>query len=340
MARIRTIKPEFWTAEQVMECSPIARLLFIGMWNFCDDGGNHPASCKTLKAEVFPGDDLTTLAIAELIRELIDNALVAEYESGGKRYWHVTGWHHQKIEKPNSKHPKPPSGELPRPVAEHSPTNDRPVAEDSATDRRPIADHSTPEGKGREKEGTGGEKEGKGEEGGTAAAAAIPSRARAAAAAVSPVRSPEIPGKEIAEPASAESCTEPSIESNPELIAHPIAVSPPTDPIAVRAIELTGLMRRPGVRLQASDPRVRQWAANGVSDAQALLALGTAQQRRTARANPQPVNAGLLDAILADGHPPRAGPRAPGQAFGQRTEHRNWHALTGWAPSEPTEEAG
>ena len=41
MARIRSIKPEFWTAEQVMECSPMARLLFIGMWNFCDDGGNH-----------------------------------------------------------------------------------------------------------------------------------------------------------------------------------------------------------------------------------------------------------------------------------------------------------
>jgi len=34
MARIRTIKPEFWTAEQVMELSRDARLLFIGMWNF------------------------------------------------------------------------------------------------------------------------------------------------------------------------------------------------------------------------------------------------------------------------------------------------------------------
>ena len=30
-----------WTSEQIVECSPIARLLFIGMWNFCDDGGNH-----------------------------------------------------------------------------------------------------------------------------------------------------------------------------------------------------------------------------------------------------------------------------------------------------------
>ena len=42
MARIRTIKPEFWTSEQVVDCSPTARLLFIGLWNFCDDGGVHP----------------------------------------------------------------------------------------------------------------------------------------------------------------------------------------------------------------------------------------------------------------------------------------------------------
>ena len=49
MARIRTVKPEFWASEQVMECSPIARLLFIGLWNFCDDAGNHPLSEKTLR---------------------------------------------------------------------------------------------------------------------------------------------------------------------------------------------------------------------------------------------------------------------------------------------------
>ena len=48
MARIRTVKPEFWTSEQVAECTPIARLAFIGIWNFCDDNGIHPASIKRL----------------------------------------------------------------------------------------------------------------------------------------------------------------------------------------------------------------------------------------------------------------------------------------------------
>lgn len=131
MARIRSVKPEFWTSEQVMECSPTARLLFIGMWNFCDDAGIHPASAKTLKAEVFPGDDIPVAEVQGLVNELIANELMVEYESAGKRYWLVTGWHHQKIEKPNFKHPKP--------EIRH------PIDNDSMTIRQPLDDRSTPE---------------------------------------------------------------------------------------------------------------------------------------------------------------------------------------------------
>lgn len=130
MARIRSIKPEFWTAEQVMECSPMARLLFIGMWNFCDDAGIHPASAKTLKAEVFPSDDITSGEVESLVAELVLNDLLLEYEVGGKKYLHVTGWsRHQKIEKPNFKHPKPDSTGNRRPVADQSPSDQRPVAD-------------------------------------------------------------------------------------------------------------------------------------------------------------------------------------------------------------------
>jgi hypothetical protein len=105
MARIRTIKPEFWTSEQVVECSTTARLLFIGLWNFCDDHGNHPASLKTLKMEVFPGDCITPFEVGKLIIELQSQDLLVEYEAEGKRYWHVSGWYHQKVEKPNKKYP-------------------------------------------------------------------------------------------------------------------------------------------------------------------------------------------------------------------------------------------
>ncbi|VVO22968.1 hypothetical protein [Pseudomonas fluorescens] len=105
MARIRTIKPEFWTSEQVMECRPLARLLFIGIWNFCDDGGNHPASEKTIKAQVFPGDDIDSTSVRLLLDELSNNDLLSFYDHSGKTYLHVNGWRHQKIDKPTIKFP-------------------------------------------------------------------------------------------------------------------------------------------------------------------------------------------------------------------------------------------
>lgn len=111
MARIRSIKPEFWTSEQVMECSPLARLLFIGIWNFCDDGGNHPDAEKSLKALIFPGDDIDSATVRRLLDELSEHDLLTFYEYDGKRYLHVNGWHHQKIERPTFKHPCP-AGDL------------------------------------------------------------------------------------------------------------------------------------------------------------------------------------------------------------------------------------
>lgn len=139
MARIRTVKPEFWTSEQVMECSTTARLLFIGMWNFCDDAGRHPASAKTLKAEVFPADDIKSDAVEAMIDELVTNGLVERYEVAGRQYLQVTGWHHQKIEKPNIKHPAP---EIQQPIDDQSTTN-----------RRQVEEQSTPEGNGVESKG-------------------------------------------------------------------------------------------------------------------------------------------------------------------------------------------
>lgn len=119
MARIRTIKPEFWTSEQVVECSPTARLLFIGLWNFCDDGGVHPASVKRIKMEVFPADQMDDEEVKTLLRELIDAGLLLHYEAEDKEYYQVTGWKHQKIDKPNFRYP---SSNGSRMVVDPSPT--------------------------------------------------------------------------------------------------------------------------------------------------------------------------------------------------------------------------
>lgn len=108
MARIRTVKPEFWTSAQVMECSRDARLLFIGLWNFCDDAGRHPFNAKQIKALVFPGDDLSIGTVRGWLDELVANDLICIYAIDGKDYFQVTGWKHQKIDRPQDpKYPGP-----------------------------------------------------------------------------------------------------------------------------------------------------------------------------------------------------------------------------------------
>lgn len=141
MARIRTIKPEFWTSEQVMEITPLARLAFIAMWNFSDDHGVHPASYKTLRAEAFAGDDnITADTVVGLVAEMQRERLVAEFEVDGKRYWHVTGWaRHQKIDKPTYRHPEPPSETTcRREVTEHSASTPRDLVEPSPTESKGV----------------------------------------------------------------------------------------------------------------------------------------------------------------------------------------------------------
>lgn len=90
------------------------------MWCFSDDRGVHPASAKRLKMEVFPGDSFSDDDVQKLVDELIAAGLVREFTAEGKAYWAVTGWHHQKIVRPNPKYPAPPS---PEGFDEHSATN-------------------------------------------------------------------------------------------------------------------------------------------------------------------------------------------------------------------------
>jgi hypothetical protein len=111
MARIRTIKPEFWTNERVMECSLIARLLFIGMWNFADDLGRLPLAPKTIKAQIFPSDEMSSEIIRGMIEELSKNGLILTYEVQDREYIQIVGWQHQRIDKPQpGKCPGPING--------------------------------------------------------------------------------------------------------------------------------------------------------------------------------------------------------------------------------------
>lgn len=108
MARIRTIKPEFWTSPQIVGCSTNARLLFIGLWNFADDGGVTPFNSLQIKMRVFPGDAFSVSDIEDWIQELTDAGLLCAFENNSLHYLAVTGWtKHQKIDRPSYRHPQP-----------------------------------------------------------------------------------------------------------------------------------------------------------------------------------------------------------------------------------------
>jgi hypothetical protein len=108
MPKIRNIKPEFWTDEKIVELSPWARLLFIGMWNFADDNGVVEDKPKQLKMRIFPSDNVE---VAQLLQEIEAQQLVIPYKVDGKSYYWIPNFtKHQYISesKKTSTFPLPP----------------------------------------------------------------------------------------------------------------------------------------------------------------------------------------------------------------------------------------
>ena len=101
MARIRTIRPEFWSDPDIMECTRDARLLFIGIWNFADDKGNIEAHPRKIKAQIYPLED--DIEIEALLKELIDHNFIIPYTVDDKKYYHIrTFSKHQRINRPST----------------------------------------------------------------------------------------------------------------------------------------------------------------------------------------------------------------------------------------------
>lgn len=78
MAKIRSLKPDFFISDQVTSVSFEARYFFQGLWVFGDDEGLIKNSPKSLKMQILPGDDVK---VEPLINELVDVGLVFEIGS-------------------------------------------------------------------------------------------------------------------------------------------------------------------------------------------------------------------------------------------------------------------
>ena len=84
MARIRTIKPEFWEDEKLTKLPLHARLLFIGTWNFADDNGLLLANPVLMKSHIFPYEDIGISTISEWIDMLVENGMLIRTTYNGK----------------------------------------------------------------------------------------------------------------------------------------------------------------------------------------------------------------------------------------------------------------
>lgn len=113
MARIRTIKPDFFTSLTIADLTHEARLTFIGLWTHVDDEGRCVDDARLVKAAVWPLDERTAKDIDVDLWEISDAGLVLRYTVGGKKFIAVTGWkEHQRINRPTpSKFPPPEKGE-------------------------------------------------------------------------------------------------------------------------------------------------------------------------------------------------------------------------------------
>lgn len=106
MSRIRSIHPGIWTDEEFVGLSSFARLLFIGIWNECDDKGVFVWSALQLKMRLLPADNIDAGA---LLDELATADCIKKYEVAGKNYGAVRNFaKFQRPKKPNDLHPATP----------------------------------------------------------------------------------------------------------------------------------------------------------------------------------------------------------------------------------------
>ncbi|MGE0424610.1 MAG: hypothetical protein AB7O88_20290 [Reyranellaceae bacterium] len=133
MSRTRSISPDFWTCEAVIDCAPMTRLLFLGLQNFADDYGVQPLRPRTIRLQVFPGDDLDEARVRAMIEELAARRLVRCYEVEGVEYLAIVDWPLlQRVGKrARRRHPRDPALP-PEPMAEPAPAREAvPMAEEA-----------------------------------------------------------------------------------------------------------------------------------------------------------------------------------------------------------------
>ena len=94
MARIRSIKPEFWTDGKVLRLPDSTALFFISLWNFCDDHGYFTWDSLDLSKKT---GRWRSQAVQSMVSALAHAGLIRVSRGAGVGL--VMGWEHQYIPK-------------------------------------------------------------------------------------------------------------------------------------------------------------------------------------------------------------------------------------------------
>lgn len=125
MARIRSIKPEFWKSEAIACHDFFTRLVFIGLWTYVDDNGVGVDNHRLITAELFPLEEdfaQTSRDLRDSLARLADAGRIRRYTVDGKAYLAIVNWsEHQRVDRPNK--PRYPQPDDPRATENPPPTS-------------------------------------------------------------------------------------------------------------------------------------------------------------------------------------------------------------------------
>lgn len=102
MARIRTIKPQFWDDAKIGRIPRDARLLYIGLWTFADDLGVVIADPVWLKSKIFPYDRIQIQQLEAWLGLLEKTGFISLLSVKSESFYYLpTFSRHQIINRPN-----------------------------------------------------------------------------------------------------------------------------------------------------------------------------------------------------------------------------------------------
>lgn len=146
MARIRSIKPEFFRHSDLYEAEretglPL-RLAFAGLWTAADREGRFKWKARELKLDCLPHDDVD---FAGVLDALVTRGWVVRYAVDGVEYGCIPTWKAHQVINNREK-----ASELPEPTEETAISTRQPRVIDASTTRLV---HTQGEGKGKEGKG-------------------------------------------------------------------------------------------------------------------------------------------------------------------------------------------